>query len=135
MNAQQHLILLDFDSATLTTDGTAQSTAGTRAYFSPKRLNGKQYDARADVASAGLVLYEMLVGRDAFRTWNKMYTKSLGENLNDLEEAQMNTTILAMMREQKYATECYNAFSNSFSMVSRLATARLLRSKQRVTVH
>ena len=39
---------------------------GTVAYMSPERLEGKPTDARSDIFSFGLVLYELLGGRKAF---------------------------------------------------------------------
>ena len=69
--------LLDFGLAKLYEQSASESTAefpptqtgavlGTVAYMSPEQAQGQPADARSDIFSFGLVLYEMLSGKKAF---------------------------------------------------------------------
>lgn len=55
------------------TDATAPGeVVGTPGYWSPEQAGAGEVDARSDVFSFGLVLYEMLTGRQAFKANNTM---------------------------------------------------------------
>ena len=64
--------VMDFGIARAMNDGTATQAhttgiVGTAQYFSPEQARGETVDARTDLYSTGVLLYEMLAGRQPFQ--------------------------------------------------------------------
>jgi serine/threonine-protein kinase len=61
------LKLMDFGMARLASrDSAATPLSGTPAYWCPEQIMGKPQDARSDLFSLGVVLYEMVTGQRPF---------------------------------------------------------------------
>jgi serine/threonine protein kinase len=76
------------DSPTLTLAETQKGVIlGTAAYMSPEQAKGKIVDKRADIWSFGVVLYEMLTGKQLF----------IGETISE-------TLAAVLMRESDFST-------------------------------
>ncbi|WP_187977086.1 Stk1 family PASTA domain-containing Ser/Thr kinase [Mycetocola sp. JXN-3] len=72
LGADDAVKVMDFGIARAVSDTSAtvaQTTAilGTASYFSPEQAKGETVDARTDLYSTGVVLFEMLTGRAPFR--------------------------------------------------------------------
>ena len=75
------------EAATLSAMG-GEGVAGTPAYMSPEQAEGRELDARSDIFSYGLVLYEMFCGERAFQreTWISTLTAVLHDEPRPMRE-------------------------------------------------
>jgi eukaryotic-like serine/threonine-protein kinase len=70
VNARNQIKVMDFGLAKLKGSlklTRTSSTVGTLAYMAPEQIQGGEVDARSDIFSFGVVLFEMLTGRTPFR--------------------------------------------------------------------
>jgi serine/threonine protein kinase len=70
VNAKNQVKVMDFGLAKLKGSlkiTKTSSTIGTLAYMAPEQIEGEEVDARSDIFSFGIVLYEMLTGHLPFR--------------------------------------------------------------------
>jgi non-specific serine/threonine protein kinase len=87
IDAEGNAKLVDFGLATIQQDEKLTktgSTLGTIGYMPPEQIKGKEADQRSDLFSLGVVLYEMLTGKQPFRGENEAAT--LNAILNDTPE-------------------------------------------------
>jgi len=80
----------------LTHTGTAMGTAG---YMSPEQIRGEKLDARTDLFSFGLVLYEMATGQRAFTGETAAILKDAILNRAPLSARELNSTLPAELVE------------------------------------
>ncbi len=70
VNTKNQVKVMDFGLAKLKGSlklTRSSSTVGTLAYMAPEQIQGGEVDARSDIFSFGVVLYEMLTGHTPFR--------------------------------------------------------------------
>jgi serine/threonine protein kinase len=83
---------------TLTAGRTLEGmVVGTPAYMSPEQAQGKPVDARSDIFSFGIVLYQMLTGNHPFRAEN--YLSTLAAILHEEPKPAGEVAALPIPRE------------------------------------
>ncbi len=91
--ASTHVVLNDFGIGKLLNDATVTTTGamvGTPAYMSPEAVMGQRIDARADIYSLGIMLYEMVTGHVPYTgdTPMSVIMKQLQEPLPSLRDTR-----------------------------------------------
>ncbi|HVR38788.1 MAG TPA: protein kinase [Thermoanaerobaculia bacterium] len=106
IDAKGEVKLMDFGIARMAEakEGMTQAglIVGTPHYMSPEQVQGKQLDARSDVYSMGVLIYEMLVGKRPFESSSLtgVLTAHITEKAKPLIDlrpevgAQMNTIVM-----------------------------------------
>ncbi len=80
--------LLDFGIAALAAEVGEGTVAGTPMYMSPEQATGQRLDARSDLFSVGIVLYEMLSGARPFE----------GATLQEISTSLVETQVAPMIK-------------------------------------
>ena len=77
---------------------------GSPKYMAPEQIQGGEVDARTDIYSFGVVLYEMLTGRVPFDKGNSVHTmiSHIKEEVPPLQQANPNVQVGPLMTEVVY---------------------------------
>ncbi|MBX5482135.1 MAG: protein kinase [Myxococcaceae bacterium] len=122
--------LMDFGLAKfLADDGSVTGTGrlvGTYRYMAPEQILGEPLDARADLYSLGVILYELLSGRPPFdaRTPHELWTRVLESEASPLQyynprvDAYLSRIAMRLIRKEpddrfQTAEEVYEALSEA----------------------
>ncbi len=89
--------LLDFGIAKALAESGDRTQTGTLkgkfAYMAPEQLEGNDFDHRADIFAAGVILHEILVGKRLFRGHNDLKTIALVKSANVEPPSQLNPAV------------------------------------------
>jgi tRNA A-37 threonylcarbamoyl transferase component Bud32 len=116
-------IARELDSKGLTATGRV---LGTTDYVSPEQAMGQAVDARSDIYSLGVVLYEMLTGQPPFtaETLVGVAMKHVNEDMPDVQARRIETSAaLASVVEHSTHKDTRKRYPNMAAMLSDLEQA------------
>ena len=107
---------------------------GTLAYMSPEQLRGEVVDARADIWALGTVLYEMLLGKQAFpaKSLSDVLQAALNEEYPELDSVVLPEVFLDIL-ERTLARKLEQRFESMQAMIDALHQAYDLLSSSTAT--
>ena len=120
---------MDFGIARSSKDGSLTSTGttlGSLNYMPPEQVRGEAADARSDIYSFGVTLYEMLTGKLPFRgdSQYSMMTAHLNENppepitlRADIPNGLNQIIMMAMAKDPANRFQTADAFRNALKSV------------------
>lgn len=106
--------VMDFGIARAVSDNSATQAAtagivGTAQYFSPEQARGESVDARTDLYSTGVILYELLAGRPPFKGESAVsvayqHVSEMAPNpsdFNSLVTPELNAVVMRAMAKDR----------------------------------
>lgn len=135
INSKEHITITDFGLVRGFEDNDEQhqltqdrALLGTPSYLSPEQASGQPVDARSDIYSLGIVMYQMLVGRRPFLADNilallmKQHSEPLPDPRKDLPNLPDSVVDLlykmtAKDRDQRF-TSCEELLKSLYAIYS-----------------
>ena len=127
LRTEEQLALIDFGmakQAALQMDLTDKGLIfGTPHYMSPEQGHGQRLDARSDIYSLGIVLYEMLTGDKPYRADNPMTVLYMHRNA-PLPPLPPPLTALQPLLDRLLAKEAEDRYANAAAAAQAILAAR-----------
>jgi eukaryotic-like serine/threonine-protein kinase len=130
--------LLDFGIASAASSGvTVASVLANASYMAPEQIAGGQVDARTDVFSAGVVVYELITGRHPFEAGSPtaVMLKIVNELPRKIENAELPSALeAAVARALEKSPAARYARASEFGRELKAVKANLPSARETATV-